>query len=161
MPGLLATMHDDHARLDALIERLLDPVQANDPGGLVRVWGDFEHGLAAHLEAEEQCLLPGFERVDTAEAASIRSDHAKLRRLVAEVGAGIELQIVREHTVRQLVHFLRSHAVMEEQTLHRWADLRAPAQAKAAVVERLAEALHVRRRATDSRPDAPASGDSR
>lgn len=159
MAGLFATMHEDHERLDALIEKLLDPVHANDAEAIDRVWGDFEHGLLAHLEAEEHHLLPALERVDTAEAASIRSDHATLRRLVAEVGAGVELHVVREHTVRRLMQFLRAHAAMEEHSLYRWAERGAPAASKASVVERLREALHVRKRATEARGPAPAPGE--
>ena len=160
MPGLSSTMHEDHERLDALGERLLAPSLADDRDALARAFGEFEHALLSHMEVEELYLLPALERVDTAEAASLRSDHAKLRRLVAEVSAGVGLGVVREHGVRQVVHFLRSHTAVEELSLYRWAERNAPAAVKAAVLDRVAEGERVRQRATDSRPGAASPPDT-
>lgn len=111
----------DHQHLDALFEALLNCVHVNDAGATQAVWAELDHGLAAHLEAEEEHMLPLFDRFDATEAAAIRDDHANIRALMAELGVMLDIHALREDKVTELVAFLRAHAAREEAKLYPWA----------------------------------------
>jgi len=138
--NLYAALHQDHERLDALFEELLNRVHVDDREGAQACWSRFERALLGHLEAEEQSMLPVFDREDKREADAIREEHEKIRALVAELGAGLEIHVVREETVERFVRFLREHAAREEKRLYRWADQGLAEASRASLLERLRQA---------------------
>jgi hypothetical protein len=123
----------DHARLDAMLSSLLELTHVNAQPALDVQWGAYETSLLAHLDAEEMFLLPGLAKQDSLHADRIRAEHAKIRELLAEVGVGLELHLVRESQMLELARFLREHAKMEQEPLYSWAD-RAIAQSSFALV---------------------------
>jgi hemerythrin-like domain-containing protein len=130
-------LRDDHRRLDALGERLLNPVHVNDAAAADAAYGDFERGVLAHLDVEEQHLLPLVERDHAAEAAAIRAEHEKIRALLAEIGVSLELHAVREERMEALAAFLKAHAEREEGLLYRLADDALDHRRRASILERL------------------------
>jgi hypothetical protein len=73
---------DDHARLDALLERAVsDPENIN-----MSAYGQFRSGLLKHIGMEEKILLPAARRIHGGEplpvAAKLRLDHGALTALL-------------------------------------------------------------------------------
>ncbi len=134
----------DHRRLDALFERLLDAFEADDQIEIRRIWGLLEPALIAHLEAEEQHLLPAFGRVHEEAARELRSDHEAFRKRLAELGAALDIHIVRADAARAFIAALRDHARKEDGLLYAWADENVDASKKARLLERLASAAYER-----------------
>ena len=123
----------DHERLDAMLTSVLELTHVQADSALDAHWAAYETNLLAHLDAEEMFLRPGLGKHDSLHSDRIRADHAKIRELLAEVGIGIELHLVREIQMLELARFLREHAKMEQEPLYSWAD-RAIAQSSFALV---------------------------
>jgi hemerythrin len=111
----------EHRSLDGLLEELLNHTHVGDTAAMDATWSKLDRSLSAHLETEERWMLPIFERGAPEEAAAVWADHEKIRALLAEIGVGIELHVVREETIEALARFLRAHAAREEASLYRWA----------------------------------------
>jgi hemerythrin superfamily protein len=138
----------DHQRLDSLFDRLLKDVRRGDWATCQATWARFERELLEHLEAEETFLLPTFESEHPDETATLRREHANIRRLLADMGVKLELHAEREQNVRRFVESLQSHAAREEALLYRWAD-HLPLE--------LAQGLAERLRSHEATPVAPVS----
>jgi hypothetical protein len=126
----------DHERLDSMLTSILELVHVDVPQNLDDPWTSFEDSLLSHLDAEEMFLLPGLAKHDVLGADRIRNEHAKIRELLAEVGVGIELHMVREEQMVELARFLRTHASMEERLLYVWADTALPRGYFASILRR-------------------------
>jgi hemerythrin superfamily protein len=114
----------DHRRLDDLLERLIAAFEANDREDIQALWTLFERGLLAHLEAEENVLIPALRSTNPTEADALLREHDHFRGRLAKLGAGIDLHIVRLETARAFAAELLKHADREDQILYRWSDLR-------------------------------------
>lgn len=85
MPGrLYRFLADDHARLDALLQRTIA-----SPGELNRAaYAEFRAGLLKHISIEEKILLPAAQRTRDGEplpfAAKLRLDHSALATLLVQ-----------------------------------------------------------------------------
>ena len=112
----------DHDRLEALCDNLLEAYEQDDWCIVRAAFQRLDAALAAHIEAEEGWLLPGYRRAAPAEADALARDHVLFRRQLAEIGVGIDLHCVSAGMVRDLVARLREHAAREDRTLYRWAD---------------------------------------
>jgi hypothetical protein len=83
MPGRLCRfLADDHARLDALLQRAI-----TSPGDIDRAaYAEFRAGLLKHISMEEKILLPAARRARGGEplplAARLRLDHGALATLL-------------------------------------------------------------------------------
>jgi hypothetical protein len=127
----------DHQRLDAMLTAVLVLVRANERRELDQHWAAYEDGVLAHLDAEETFLVPGLRMHDAALADRIILEHQHFRTLMAEVGGGLQLHIVREDQMLELARALRAHASMEQEPLYTWADTAVPHESFDAVVRRL------------------------
>lgn len=111
----------DHARLDDLLEQLLAAFEVDDRERIQTLWTVFEAGLVTHLEAEECFLIPDLLRLRERDARTILAEHGHIRTRLCELGAGIDLHIVRLSAARAFAFELRAHACHEE-GLYTWAD---------------------------------------
>lgn len=114
---LLAT----HSEIEALLQQLCDEGEGNAQPELQHTWDELERKLLLHLAEEELYLFPALTRDDPDEVAALERDHADFRRLLAELGVGIELHTVRLETLEQLRKRLNEHARREDDKLYRWA----------------------------------------
>jgi hemerythrin-like domain-containing protein len=117
-------LRHDHAQIDALFTELLDQFEEGSQRAVRIAWAALEEGLGGHLEAEERFLLPLFEQVDLREALGLRAEHVAIRRMLAELAVGIDLQLVQRDLARAFIDGLRAHAQREEELLYRWANRR-------------------------------------
>jgi hypothetical protein len=127
----------DHQRIDAMLTSILELVHVDRRPQLAEQWSAFEDAVLAHLDAEEMFMLPELSHHDPVRAGEIHDQHLTIRRLLAEVGIGIDLHVVREAQLERLASFLREHATSEERDFYRWADETLPQPALASVLRRL------------------------
>lgn len=159
----------DHARLDAMLTSILEVARAGVQPKLDEQWAAYEDSVLAHIDAEEMFLLPGLAVHEPRLASRIRDEHTKFRSLLAEVGIGLELHIVRENQILELTRSLREHAQMEEHLLYVWADTTLPTGRFASVARRLRAtwarlakaATHVGEPGADGHASEPVWGVSR
>ncbi len=122
-PNLYSYMSHSHEYLEGLYARLLEAMAINAPD-LRELWTELDHGVLAHMEAEERFVLPAFARFDRDEAVGLLRDHGKIREQLLELGIAVDLHAIRYESSRELVELLRAHARREESLLYRWADQR-------------------------------------
>ncbi len=134
-------LDQDHEELRQLLLRLTQ--DARDPSGnaLRSTWNELERRLLAHLEAEEQYLLPLVEGSHPAQVDCTRSEHAQIRRLVSELGLAIELHAAREPMIGELIRTLDEHAEREDRTLYRFAGDKASMAVQHRIAVMLREAV--------------------
>ena len=119
--SLRAFLTRDHQRLEVLFGHLLEEFGEGHRDGVREMWTRFDTGLSSHIKAEERYLLPEFEKVQPAEAAALRADHAFFRKTLAELGLGVDLDMVSLDVAEEFVKALRAHARKEDDLLYRWA----------------------------------------
>jgi hypothetical protein len=130
----------DHRRIEDLLERLLAAFEANDREDIQRLWTEFESSLLVHLEAEEKFLIPDLLRLRERDALAILAEHKHIRTRLTELGAGIDLHIVRLETARAFVEDLRAHSRRED-SLYEWADTHLAEQERTSLVGALTRAV--------------------
>jgi len=141
----------DHRRLESIFERLLDAFEANDREEMRSLWTDLEHGLLGHLEAEETYLYPAFIQECGARARDMLAQHDRIRQRLADLGAALDLHLVRLDAASAFISELRAHAAEEDQFLYRWADERFEASGRQRLVGALSY-LHADRGPAASQP---------
>ncbi len=122
MAGTRQRLHDEHVRLNRLFDELVDTVETADEPTIVRMWTEFERGLLTHFDAEERDILPGLEARHGEEVRAIRSEHDRIREMVAELGVRADLHTLRKGRVDELVAALHDHAHREDDKLYQWAE---------------------------------------
>lgn len=115
-------MTSSHAQMRELLVQLLDAMAANARGEVARLWDELDHGLLAHMEAEERFVLPRFAHVDHAEARDLLREHGQIREELLELGVAVDLHYARFDRSEAFAHLLLAHATREERLLYRWAD---------------------------------------
>lgn len=76
---LFVYMTRSHACLRDQLAQLLAAMEANSREDVARLWTELDHGLLAHMEAEERFVLPVFAHVDAREAHALLREHGLLR----------------------------------------------------------------------------------
>jgi hypothetical protein len=114
-------LDDHHVRLERICTELLSDAYADDPRALCARWREFETEIRDHMSAEEDLILPAYERAAPAEARAIREDHRRLREVLQRLGVEVELHQIRLRTVRELLDHLRAHADREDAAMYPWA----------------------------------------
>jgi hemerythrin superfamily protein len=112
----------DHVQLEELLEEVLRAFEADDRERIASLWNQFDARLLAHLAAEEKYMIPPLLRVDPPGARAILEEHEHIRARLTELGAGVDLHIVRLGTARAFIDELRAHANHEDKVLYQWAD---------------------------------------
>ena len=134
----------DHQRLDELFARLLGAFEADDRELVASSWTELEAGLLAHLEAEEKFLVPALARTSERDARAILHEHRHIRGRLADLGAGVDLHIVRLDAARAFIDELRAHAAHEEALMYRWGDQYLVASERQSLFSALVEGVRAR-----------------
>ena len=110
----------------------------------MRGWARFERQLLAHLTLEENDLIPALMAVNRAAAQGLLNEHAHIRSRLAELGAAVDLHIVRLDVAREFIEELRAHAKHEDELLYRWADEHVDESVRRVLLRALMDAALVR-----------------
>ena len=121
---LYVFMTRSHEYLRDLFARLLAAMEANAREDVRLLWTELDHGLLAHMEAEERFVLPVFAHVDQDEARALLREHGLLREQLLQLGVAVDLHYLRYEASRVFADLLAHHAGREENLLYRWADER-------------------------------------
>lgn len=137
--ALRERMAEEHRRIQALFERLIEFVSDGDWAGANEFYNDFEQSLLSHLDDEEAHILPRFQRDDPFEAAAVLEEHGRIRECLSDLGVQLEIHSVKEDHVQRLFDLHRGHAAREERVLYRWADRALPEEAARSILERISQ----------------------
>lgn len=141
--GLCAAMRFDHERLEIGARHLLECVLFGRADVVERAFSRFCREMLAHLEAEQQYMLPAFEREKPEAAKLVRDDHAAIRSLLATIAEQIARRTLAPDTVRKLIEALRVNGAREIADLYPWAETGVPESDSKAALE------HIRQAETD------------
>jgi hemerythrin-like domain-containing protein len=119
---LYAYMVRSHEQLRDQVTRLLAAMQANARADVTTLWGELEHKLLDHMEAEERFVLPAFAHVDHGEATALLREHGMIRENLLELGIAVDLHYIRYERSNEFIDLLFRHAEREERLLYRWAE---------------------------------------
>jgi hypothetical protein len=127
----------DHAKLETGGRHVVSLLQCEGQEVACQAWRSFLEELLLHLDAEECSMLPAFDRVKPEACASIRSDHARIRRAAEVVTRSFERRSPDEWALRDLLHLLALHGRMEENDLYPWSETGVGEHESRAVIERI------------------------
>jgi hypothetical protein len=138
-PRLL--LPDHHCKIEAACEALRACTYADEPHDLVVRYRSFEREVLEHLKAEEDSILPEYEKYAPVDAAMVSAAHDDLRRQLFRIGVDVELHCVRAEALEHLVQTLRSHAAHEDRGMYPWAETHLPPQTLRELFDRIAHSL--------------------
>lgn len=150
VPGLRDRLIADHHRLDELLQRTLEVVEADDREGIAEIFTEFDSRLRTHLEAEERHLLPHFLQADPRACRAILEDHKHIRARLLELGTAVDLHTLRLESVRQFAAELRAHANHEDKVFYRWVESNIGERERALVISALVDKVMSRVRSRGS-----------
>ena len=139
--GQRLPLADHHRELEAMYRALLAATYADDARDLVFAYRAFEQEILEHLAAEEQEILPAYERAAPHEARAIRGDHDRIRQELQRVGVYVELHVIRAETMHGVIAELRAHSAREGTRMYPWAQLHLPTGAKQRIEARVTASL--------------------
>jgi hemerythrin-like domain-containing protein len=118
----------DHRRLDSILADAKRWLAAGDLARASARFSEFRDGLERHIAAEEEILFPVVESLTGAAGdgptRAMRSEHAEIRRLLAEVAASLERGGDEGHRtpLAALTARVYAHNGKEERVLYPTAD---------------------------------------
>lgn len=136
-PSLRTLLGREHLELEATFAALLAAVDADARVQATRLWAEFDARLRAHMELEEEVLLPAFEREHPREAENIRLEHQQIRKTLLELGVGMDLHLTRADVVERFIALLRAHAAGEDLQLYGWAQEHFALPPRSTVLDRM------------------------
>lgn len=135
--GLCAAMRFDHERLEIGARHLLECVLFGRADVVERAFNRFCIEMLAHLEAEQQYILPAFAKEHPETAKLIQDDHALVRALLATVAEQIARRGTTPDTIRTLVEALGVNGEREIAELYPWAELGVVSSDSRAAIEHI------------------------
>jgi hemerythrin-like domain-containing protein len=126
MNNLREELLREHAWLDQALNDLACAAETANDTAMRSAWSEVERGLLQHLDFEEQELFPLVAPFHAGSVKALHDDHARIRKLVADLGVRADLHTLRKDTVDDLVESLRRHAEHEDRTLYHWIGEHAP-----------------------------------
>lgn len=138
---LRAVLRREHEALNQLFADVVDAFETNNGTWAARCFGELEKQLEAHLAMEEKHLFPALERIDPAEARTLRREHSAIRAQIASLGVGVDLHATRAAEISELIAILRVHAAREDALLYPWAEANVTGSTRTTMLERVRERL--------------------
>lgn len=120
--GLYCFMVERHRELESECREVLGELSTGDPDARRIGWPDFDAALRDHMAAEDELVLPAYQRSEPEEAVELRNEHARIRALLDSVDDDIQLGATQTDSARQLIALLHAHAEREAASLYRWAE---------------------------------------
>jgi nucleotide-binding universal stress UspA family protein len=115
-------LRGEHEHLERVYADFLAAYAEGDWADVRAQWDVFEPALLAHMDLEEEVLLPTFRAIDPREAGAIVREHDDLRALLGTLSVLVDLHAVPARDAEELVARLQAHAVRERLFLYPWLD---------------------------------------
>jgi len=138
LPELLSR---DYQRLEKVFEDITVAFRANAHEEVHRLWREFDNGLRAHLDLEENFILPEFSKFDPVSAQELAREHIQIRTTLNEFAISLEHNFSRCEAVFNFVELLKTHAKREDALMYQWAQGNLREQAKSTIRNRVLLAL--------------------
>lgn len=120
--GLCAAMRFDHERLEIGARHLLECVLFGRADVVEAAFSRFCAEMLAHIEAEQNYMLPEFAKEHAEEAKLIIEEHALVRALLATITEQIARRAAHPDTIRKLIEAVRANGTREQKSLYPWAE---------------------------------------
>ncbi len=131
----------EHTILNALFENIVDAFDTNNATWCAECFSELDQRLQEHMALEEEQIFPGLERVDPAEASTLRAQHATIRSQLAALAVAVDLHTAQAEPIHDLVRTLREHASREDALAYRWADANLDPRSGASLRSRVRERI--------------------
>ncbi len=135
----------DHREIEKLLERVLAICEDGDREDVAAVWTEFDTRLLAHMEAEEQYLMPLLRRANPRAFRAIVEEHKHFRARLTELATEVDLHTLRLHEARSFIGELRAHSAHEDRTLYALADQELEAPERESALHALVDGRAVER----------------
>lgn len=112
----------DHQQLENDLAQLVAELEVADVATKQALWARFADHAKAHLDAEDDHLLPALLRWNKHVARAFVEEHKLIRRRLTEIGSRLGTAKVRVKDLERFLDELRAHARAEERCLYEWAD---------------------------------------
>lgn len=138
-------LQGDHRRLDSLMLRCKELVEAGELKAASGIYDEFRAGLLRHIRIEEEILFPEFEEATGMSRSGgptgvMHSEHLEIMRLLEEIGGlfdDLPPALGEFEPLRSaLVALLSEHNAKEERILYPMTDLMVPPQRLAEIVRK-------------------------
>lgn len=115
-----------HVELVAGFENLLHAPSTDEPHALAMRWRLLDAALRDHMMVEEDLIIPAYQLTAPEEGDELRTEHAKLRALLEEIGIDVREHGIHSERLRHLLELLRTHAAREDASMYPWAEANLP-----------------------------------
>jgi iron-sulfur cluster repair protein YtfE (RIC family) len=144
-PSVRKTFLEDHRRLEALMNHVLEASAGDDREELAGLWDQFDAQLLAHMEAEEAHLIPVLQLTSERDARALTQEHKLIRERLAELGVAVDLHAVRLTMVKQFIDELQAHAAHEDALLYARSDAAFAVDTRRTAIKALLDLVRPRR----------------
>jgi len=136
--GLRVFAVERHHEIEQALEDLARARARADPHVLATRWRALDGALRDHLDAEEDLILPAYQAVAPEAAATLRTDHARIREALDAIELDVRHRVLHPARVQRLIELLRAHAEYEEASLYAWAERQLPLVVRRQLLVRIA-----------------------
>jgi len=133
----------DHQELEDELGRVVEALEAAGHAQAQELWIPFEARTRAHLDTEDNHLLPALFRWRRREARAIVEEHKHIRGRLVQLAKAIAAKKAKLSEIQRLFDELRAHARNEERRMYAWADESLNLPAKEALMAALAASIAV------------------
>ena len=127
----------DHERINALLDRLIAAMRADDRTLSLSLWSGTEKRILAHLDVEEMFVFPLLAEGNAAEVDALRHQHDEIRETLGKIGIAFELRALPIDGVVTFQASLRAHEEREESLLYPEAERRMPVNVARSIANHL------------------------
>lgn len=133
---LRALMAFDFELLRESFEEFIAALEVDEYKQAQEVWHGFAARLSRRLRLEEELLLPAYAEARPVDAQLLRNDDVLLRAKLVQLGARLQLSLLRAEHLRSFVKLMRQHSHRKD-ALYAWGEVHLSAQARVELLQRL------------------------
>lgn len=124
--GLRKFAAERHQELASACLEFTRIARSEDPHVLATRWRELDATLRDHMAAEEDLIIPVYQLTDPEEGDELRTEHARIRELLDEIGVDVESGALEAARMHSLVELLQAHAMREDTSMYPWAERNLP-----------------------------------
>jgi hemerythrin superfamily protein len=124
--GLRLFAAERHRELASAVLELTSTALSEDPHVLATRWRELDEALRDHMAAEEDLIIPAYQLSEPEEADELRTEHARIRGLLDEIGVDVRGHTVDATRMSRLVELLQAHEKREDTSMYPWAERNLP-----------------------------------
>jgi len=151
--GLRLYAAERHRELASAVLELTSIALSEDPHVLATRWRELDEALRDHMAAEEDLIIPAYQLSEPEQADELRTEHARIRGHLDEIGVDVRGHTLDATTMARLVELLQAHEQREDTSLYPWAERNLPLVTRRQLFARISHWLRGRTTARASSSD--------